>query len=346
MDNNCKLDIGPGSDGAYILSDMHMDLNKTRRALRKEKHKRWASMDNLYPLIMLLVFIPEAVLDIEEMTTLKELVAIVMVVMIGLNLLYVANFVLTTWSLYNKLDEQKDALSMYYYWHEQREKVLKPVVLLSFVILIDLLLGIVVNVSLWYAREHKSTVSDCLPVLTSTYVWFLANMIPFVKGWTQFKSYVWTMSRYALAMLRCQCFQNDQDSEVGRLHSWDKVTIIMTRNDKNEWVHNEHVETGNCVLEYLHLSFSPDFNVGTITYRAWTKSTWTGDYFHMWPSWTTSKTRREYKCNTHRGLLPDDFILHLLRDPFEHTDFKVHFRLDTPMQKDDLPDKITLICAA
>lgn len=347
--NHCKLDMHSNSTSSHLISsDLQMDLSKTRRALRRQKSNRFATLDNIYPLIILLVYVPEAVLDIEGLSHLHELISILLAIMIALNMIYVGIFVLSHWSLYSDVDKPKDAWSMYFYWHGEREKILKPVIFLMFVVAVDFFLGLGVTIALWVGREHRSTLAECMPTITTTYVWMLTNAIPFVKGWTEFKSCMLSIGRFVWTIVRCRCRSgvNSHELEVGSIESWEKKTVHLIRKEGVEWTHHDHVETGNCIIEYIHLCLNDNLDAGTIKYRAWTRSTWTGDYFHMWPSWITPQQRREYKCKDVHGLLPNDFILHIMREPFDHMDFIVQFKLDTPMSKDDLPDKISLLCAA
>ena len=331
----------------HINSDMRLDMSRVREALEKQRDERWTNLDNLYPRVVLLVYVPQAVACIATLSRFRLPCSVLLVLTISFNLTYVMLFIYSTRSLFQLADHQRNRWEMLQYWHQQRASQQRPVLWLMALVFVDFFLTFTQLILLWVGQDDLSTLPLVMPMLVTTYLWLLANMLPFIEGLDQFKAEVWSILRTGyLLMLRCLRCATAGHYMIGSEDNHETKTDGVLDRVPGELLWNNPAmswEVGNCILIQVELILEDDLTEGRMQYTAWTQSTWTGDYIHLWPRWTTLGLNLwSYSCGPEwwqKGLLPDNLMLNVLTKTYKRTAFTVHFRLTTAMRDATLPDR-------
>ena len=329
------------SAAQYVVRGERLEqVEAVRDLLLKERSEDWQSTDNLYPSLILLVYVPQAVscLPLLDSDHNRRWCSVLLVVTCVLNLLYLLIFLLASRLLYSSIDRRRDGQQMLSFWLvERRTNIAVRVRLLLLVVMLDLALTLVQLCLLWMDRaplEQDTSPEGLLPFLTTTYVWILASAVSLYKGLQQ----LWQQLRALVRAARGELMGARHSSATDSYFYKDDGLLLWSEQD-GAWLQPElspDCRVGNCLVRDVQVRMtgrSGGSLHGVLRYEARTEATWSGAYLHFWLQWWSGDAVLcSMDMGEEQGLLPHNVMFRLLF-PGSWRTFESHFLIQVEHER-------------
>ena len=336
-------------------------VSEVRELLLKERSEYWQSTDNLYPSLILLVYVPQAVscLPLLDSDANRRWCGMLLLITCALNLLYLLIFLIASRVLYSTIDRQRDAAQMLRFWlQERRTNIGVRERLLLAVVLLDLGLTLVQLFLLWVDRaplQQQTSPDGLLPFLTTTYVWVLASAVSLYRGMQQ----LWYQLRAVVRAVRGESAGTAHRSSRDAYYYKDDG-VLQWSAERRAWVQLEPglvLRCGSCLIRGVQAAITDRTDtalLGVLRFEARTEATWTGAYVHFWLQWWKGDERVmcSMDMEEEQGLLPHNVMFKLLFPDTTWRTFDTFFAIDLhhesvdAVRDSDLGDRIRFCYAA
>ena len=303
------------------------DVQLVRELLQKERREAWQSTDNLYPSLILLVYVPQAVscLPLLDSDANRRWCGCLLLVTVALNLFYLLVFFIASQLVYRTVDRKRDAAQLLAFWlEERRTNIGVRVRLLLAVVLLDLALTLCQLCLLYLDRaplQQTTSPDGLLPFICTAYVWLLASAVSFYKGALQLWHWLKSLARAWRGEYAGTRHRSSYD-----VYHYKEDGALQWSDDAQAWLQPEDglLRVGKVVLRDVRVllaerssaAVADGYLRGVLRYEAKTEAAWNGAYAHAWLQWWQGDAAVvcSMDMEDEQGLLPHDVMFKLMSD--------------------------------